>query len=117
MGFQSFSQHVARLRQRAFTCIDQQHHAVDHLQRTLDFATEVAVTGRVDDIDLYVVIEDGGILGQNGNAALTFQFVRVHHPFNVVLVGAKGAALLQHGVNQRGLAVVHVRDNGDIANT
>jgi hypothetical protein len=33
-----------------------------------------------------------------------------------MLVGAKGAALLQHGVNQRGLAVVHVRDNGDVAN-
>ena len=27
----------------------------------------------------------------------------------------KRAALLQHGVDQRGLAVVHVRDDGDIA--
>jgi hypothetical protein len=33
-----------------------------------------------------------------------------------VLVGTKSAALLQHGVDQRGLAVVHVRDDGDIAN-
>ena len=34
----------------------------------------------------------------------------------MVLVGAEGAALLQHGVHQRGLAVVHVRDDGDVAN-
>ena len=30
-------------------------------------------------------------------------------------VGAKHAALPQHGVNQRGLAMVHVGDDGDIA--
>jgi hypothetical protein len=33
-----------------------------------------------------------------------------------VLIGAKGAALLQHGVDQRGFAVVNVGDDGDIAN-
>ena len=31
-------------------------------------------------------------------------------------VGAESAALLQHGVDQRGLAMVDVRDDGDIAN-
>ena len=34
----------------------------------------------------------------------------------MVLVGAECAALLQHGVDQRGLAVVDVRDDGDVAN-
>ena len=33
------------------------------------------------------------------------------------LVGAEGAALVQHGVHQSGLAVVDVRDDGDIADT
>ncbi len=64
-----------------------------------------------------VVIKDGGVLGENCDAALALQFVRVHDPFDVMLVGAKRAALLQHGVDQRGLAVVDVRDDGDIANT
>ena len=31
-------------------------------------------------------------------------------------VVAEDAALLEHGVDQRGLAVVDVRDDGDIAN-
>jgi hypothetical protein len=34
-----------------------------------------------------------------------------------MFVGAKRAALLQHGVNQRGLTVVDVGNNCDIANT
>ncbi|MCU1333196.1 MAG: hypothetical protein JWM08_2188, partial [Candidatus Angelobacter sp.] len=31
-------------------------------------------------------------------------------------IGAKSAALAQHGVHQRGFSVVYVRDNCDIAN-
>ena len=74
------------------------------------------MAGRVDDVDLYVVIEDGGVFRQNRDAALALQFVRIHHPLDMVLVGAERAALLQHGVDQRGLAVINVRDDGDIAN-
>jgi hypothetical protein len=33
-----------------------------------------------------------------------------------MFVGAKCAALLQHGVDQCGLTMVHVRDDGDVAN-
>ena len=78
LGFQRLAQHVARLRQRAFAGIDQQHDAIHHLQRAFDFAAEVAVAGRVHDVDLHVVVKDGGVLGQDGDAALALQFVRVH---------------------------------------
>ena len=115
-GFESFAQYVAGLRQRTFAGVDQQHHSVDHFQCAFHFATKIAVAGRIHDVDLHVVIEDGRVLGQNGDAALALQFVRIHHALDVVLVGAKSATLLQHGVNQRGLAVVDVRDDGDVAN-
>ena len=126
LGFQRLAQHVARLRQRTFAGIDQQHHSVDHLQRALHLAAKVAVAGGVDDIDLDLgrvagvgrgMVEDGGVLGQNGDAALALQFVGIHHPLDMGLVGAEDAALVQHGVHQRGLAVVNVRDDGDVANT
>jgi hypothetical protein len=116
MRLQSLAEDVARLGQRTFAGVDQQHDAVDHLERALDFTAKVAVAGRVDDIDFHVVIKDRGVLGENGNAALALQFVRVHDAFDVVLIGAKSAALLQHSVHQRGLAVVDVGDNSDIAN-
>ena len=116
VGLKRLAEDVARLWQRAFTGIDQQHDAVDHLQRALDFSAEIAVARRVHDIDLHIVIEDGRVLGQNRDTAFALQVVGIHHPFNDVLVGTKGAALLQHGVNQRGLAMVHVGNNGDVTN-
>src|SRR5207302_10091897 len=62
-------------------------------------------------------MEDGRVLGQDSNAALALQLVGVHHSFNNLLVRTKRAALAQHSVHQRGLAVVHVRDDSDVANT
>ncbi len=70
---------------------------------------------RIDDVDLAAFEDDGRVLGENGDAALALQFVRIHHAFGHLLVGAEGAGLAQHGVNQRGLAVVDMGDDGDIA--
>ncbi len=114
--FERFAEHVPRLRKRTFTGVDEQHHAIDHFKRALDLASKIAVAGCVDDIDFYVVVKNGGIFCENGDAALAFEFVRVHDALDVVLVGAKRATLLQHGIDQRGLAVVDVGDDCDIAN-
>ena len=40
----------------------------------------------------------------------------VHNAFHDGFIGAKCAALPQHGVYERGLAVVNVGDNSDVAN-
>ncbi len=114
LGFQRFAQHVARLRQRTFAGVHQQHHAVYHLQCAFHFAAEIAVAGGIDDVDLDVVVENRRVLRQDGDAALAFQFIAVHHALGVGFIGAPGAALVQHGIDQRGLAVVNVRDDGDI---
>src|SRR5205823_937210 len=52
-SFQGLTQYVASLWQRTFARIHQQHNPVNHLQSALNFATKVAVTGRIDDVDLY----------------------------------------------------------------
>ena len=57
---------------------------------------------------------DGRVLGQNGNAALALLIVGVHDAVRVLTVFAKSTGLLQHAVDQRGLAMVNVRDNGNI---
>ncbi len=115
--FERLAEHVTRLRQRAFAGIDEQHDAVDHLERALHFAAKIGVAGRVHDIDFYARIKHRRVLGENGDAALAFQIVRVHDALGDGLVVAESAALPEHGVNQRGLAVVHVGNNGDVANT
>ena len=104
------------MRQRPFAGVHQHHHAIHHAQRALHFAAKVAVPRRIDDIDLRIVKKKRRVLGQNGDAALAFQVVRIHHALDQRFVGAENPALPQHGVDQRGFAVVHVRDDGDVAN-
>ena len=74
------------------------------------------MAGSVHDIDFGVVEKQCGILGENGDAALALQVVGVHNALDDGLVGAKDAALTEHGVDQSGFAVVNVSDDGDVAN-
>ena len=114
-ALERLAQHEPRLRQRSFGGVDQQHHAVDHRQRPLDLAAEVGVARRVDDVDQDVVVVNRGVLGENRDAALALELVAVHGPLGDALVGAERAALVQQRVDQRGLAVIDVRDDGDVA--
>ena len=105
----------ARLRHRPFDRVDQQQHAVDHAQHALDLAAEVGVARRVDDVDVRVAVADRAVLGEDRDAALALEVVAVHHPLGHVLVLGERARLHQQLVDERGLAVVDVGDDRDVA--
>ena len=69
----------------------------------------------VHDVDLGVLVVDGGIFRQNGDAPLPLQVVGVHHPVHGGLVLTVDTALLEHLVHKGGLSVVYVGDDGDVA--
>src|SRR5213594_3026745 len=75
-----------------------------------DFGGEVAVAGRVDDVDLHSVIANAGGLRQNRNTSLALKIVGIQDPFNALFIGPKNATLPQHGIDERGLSVVHMGD-------
>ena len=112
---QCLARDEAGLRHRTLDRIDQQQHAVDHRQHALDLAAEVGVARGVDDVDVGVAPADGAVLGKDGDAALFFEVVAVHHPLCHLLVLAERARLPQQLVDQGGLAVVDVGDDGDVA--
>ena len=112
---QRLRHHELGLRQRTFGCVHQHQRAVDHVEDALDLAAEIGVAGRVDDIDAGVLPLHRCGLRQNRDAALALQIVGVHRALNLALVVAVDAGLLQQAVNQRGLAVVDVGDDGDVA--
>ena len=114
-ALERLAQHEPRLRQRPFRRVDEQHHAVDHRQRALHLAAEVGVARRVDDVDQHVVVVDGGVLRENRDAALALELGVVHGALGDPLVRAERAALVQQRVDERGLAVVDVGDDGDVA--
>src|SRR6185437_5732386 len=112
--------HEAGLRHRAIHRIDQDQHRIDHRQHALDFAAEVGVSGGVDDVDppffaARIGPADRGVLGKDGDAALALQVVAVHHAVGHGGAFRQGAGLLQKLVDQRGLAVVDVGDDRDVA--
>ena len=109
------AQHEPGLGQRALAGVDEQEHAVDHREPPLDLAAEVGVAGGVDDVDLHAAVAHRGVLGEDRDALLALEVGRVHDPVDDLLVGAERAGLAQHGVDERGLAVVDVGDDGDVA--
>src|SRR6185312_15593524 len=112
--FQRLAQYESGLRHHAFGRIDEQNHALNHLEHALDLAAKVGVAGGIDDIKFHIAMLDGGIFCQDRNAALFFERVRVHNAGFNALALAKNATLLKHGVDEGGLTVVDVRDNSDV---
>ena len=102
------AEHEAGLRHGAFGCVNEQDNAVDHLEYTLNLTAEVSVTRGVYYIYLGVAVPYGGVLGHDGDAALTLKVIGVHYAVHDLLIFAVYAGLLEHFVDQSGLAVVNV---------
>ena len=114
-AFEGLLQDEPRLRQRAFGGVDEEEHSFDHRQDALDLGTEVPVARRVHDVDDDVLVVDGRVLGEDRDASLLLELARVHDEIVDVLPDAERPALLEQRVDERGLPVVDVRDNGDAA--
>ena len=69
----------------------------------------------VNDVDFNALVLTGAVLGQNCDAALTLDVAGVHDALGHLLVGTESAGLLQHLVDQSGLAVVDVRNDCNVA--
>ncbi len=114
--FERLAQHEFRLGLRAVEGVDDEQHAVDHLEDALDFAAEIGVAGRVDDVDVIILVLERGVLGLDRDAFFAFEVHRIHDALDDGLVRAERARLTQELIHERGFAVVNVGDNGDVAN-
>ncbi len=113
---QRLLQHEAGLGHGALESVDEQQHAVAHVEHALDLAAEVGVSRRVDDVDLVVLIDDRNVFREDRDTALAFQVVVVEDQLAGLLgVVAQDVAGEDHFIDERGLAVVHVCNNCDIA--
>ena len=104
------------MRLRAFKRIDQNQRSVGHAEDSLDLATEVGVAWRVHDVDLHALVVHRDVLRENCDAAFAFEVIRVEDAILRQLRITELATLLEQRVNKRRLAVVNVRDDGDVAN-
>src|SRR6185312_8409295 len=95
--------------------VDEQEHRIDHSQHALDLAAEVGVAGRVDDVDAHAVPRDRRVLGEDRDATLALERIRVERALLHDLTAAERAGLLEESVDERGLAVVDVGYDGDVS--
>src|SRR5207248_3745154 len=86
------------LRHRAVGGVDQYQNPVDHAEDALDLATEIGVAGRVDDVNPDVPPDYGSAFGEDCNAALALELVRIKGAFGNLLVGPERAAWAQHRI-------------------
>ena len=112
---QRLGQHELGLRHHAFGRVHQQHHAIHHREDALHLAAEIGMAGRVHDVEAHAVPFHRGAFGQDGDAALALLVVGIHGALGHVLVLAHRAGLLEQLVHQRGLAMVDMGDDGDVA--
>ena len=112
---QRLHQHELRLRHRPFGRVDKQDRAVDHVQDALHLAAEIGMAGRVDDVDTRALPKERGHLGEDGDAALLLERVGIHGALGHLLAGTEGAGGAEKHVNQRRLAMIDMRDDGDVA--
>jgi len=80
------------------------------------------VPGGVDDVERDATLRcprarvpDRGVFRQDGDALFTLKIHRIQNPLGDILIGAKGACLPKHGIDQRGLSVVNVGDDGNVS--
>ena len=115
-------QHKASLGQRAFGGVNKEHDTIDHAESTFDLTTEVGVARGVNHVDgdffpagVWTRVGDRGVLGQNRDAFFFFQISGVHGAVGDGSVGGESTRLGEHGINQGGLTVVYVSDDGDVS--
>ena len=116
------AEHEAGLREGALGRVDEQHDAVDHAEPALHLAAEVRVARGVDHVDRHGIaasrragVPDRGVLREDRDALLALEVAGVHRALVDVGVLAERAALPEHGVDERRLAVVDVGHDGDVA--
>ena len=112
--FQRFPQYILGLWHRSFIGIHQQQHAVHHVQNPFYFAAKVSVPWCIQNVDLATIVNYGSIFCQDSNATFPFLIIGVHDTFLHHLIGTENPALFQHGVDQRGLTMVYVGNDGNI---
>mmetsp|Transcript_62670 Transcript_62670/g.176697 ORF Transcript_62670/g.176697 Transcript_62670/m.176697 type:complete len:227 (-) Transcript_62670:130-810(-) len=110
-----FHQHELGLGHGALRGVNKEAHTVHDRHHTLHLAAKVSVTGGVHDVELGVLPRHGGDLRHDGNAALALEVHGVHEAVTAVIVLDGDLCLVEQLVDQRGLAVVDVRDDGHVA--
>ena len=110
-----FLQYETGLGHRPLESIDQQQHAVAHVEHAFHLAAEIGVARCVYDIDFMILVNYGNVFGKDRDSALALQIVVVQNEFARLGIFPQHIALKNHLIDQCGLTVIDVGNDRDIA--
>ena len=122
--FEGLAQYEPGLGHGAFKRINQQQDPIRHFRHPLDLTADVGVARSVDDGDaegraraiaLLGPIWDRTVLGEDRNAALPLQRVCIEYAIFVLVSSIERATAGEHGIHQRGLAVIDMGDDRHVS--
>ncbi len=113
--FQGFPQYEPRLRHDALQGIHKKQYTIGHFEYPLHFTPKIGMAGCINDIDLHISVMYRYILGKNGDAPLPFQIIAVEDQIYSFFSLVEDFGFLNDPVNQSGLAVVHMCNDGYIS--
>jgi hypothetical protein len=73
------------------------------------------MTRGVNYIDMVLIPVNGCVLREYGNAPFFLQVIGVHNPLHITEAFPQSTRLLQQLINQGGLAMIYMSDDGNIA--
>ena len=111
LHLESLAEDEFGLGHNAFEGVYNENGTVYHFQNPFHFSAEIRMPGGIDNIDLGILIRNGGILGQDGDAAFPLNIIGIHDPFPNLLIGTEYAALLQQFIYQGRFAVIDMGDD------
>ena len=113
-SLERFFEYELRLRHRTFFGIYEQQTTVNQIHNALHLSTKICMAWRIHDVELLAFPLDRRVLGKNRNATLTLKLVTIHDGRSHGLPFSKRMRLFQKRIDQGGLPMVDVRDNGDV---
>ena len=114
---QGFAQDKLGLSLRAVMRVDDQQHAIHHLHDAFHFPAEIGMTGRINDVDVVILVFESGVLRLDGDPFFFFEVHRVHDSFLDLLIRPESAGLTKQLVDKRGFSMVHMGNNCNITYT
>src|SRR5512139_897635 len=117
---EGFLEYKTRLWHGSFSRVNKQQYTIHHVHHTFNLTSKISMPGCVHNIDLYLSLNllipylNRGIFCQNGNPALSFKGIGIHHSFNHLLVLAKNKCLFEQTIYQGCFTMVNMGDDGNI---
>ena len=72
------------------------------------------MTGSIDDVNQGVLVTNGGVFGQDGDTAFSFEVIGIHDAGGYIFPFSKDSRLFEECIDEGGFPVVNVSNDSNV---